>query len=266
MMTAKKDSENAGDRRQKQPGAAEKTRAAPKKSAKRTAKDRAKSTDKGTSRPTAKVAGRKVTKAPARRTAKTAAKKSTGSIAKKKAASGRYVAIGHSARHPQATVTETDRRSDVPRLDLRAAAAPGELIAVKAPRIDDIQGLELAIRDVENLTIAGPDHVEFTVGRDALDLIRRVVAVVKSGAAGMLLIGEQTDAELSSQEAADLLNVSRPHVVKLAREGKLPYRMVGNRHRFRLSDVEEYDESRRLKREAALASIVPEDGYRAGDF
>jgi excisionase family DNA binding protein len=42
---------------------------------------------------------------------------------------------------------------------------------------------------------------------------------------------------VTSQQAADLLNVSRPHVVKLARDGGLRRVRVGNRHRFRLEGV-----------------------------
>lgn len=34
-----------------------------------------------------------------------------------------------------------------------------------------------------------------------------------------------------------MLNVSRPFVVKLAKDGYLPHHMVGNRHRFYLADV-----------------------------
>ncbi len=80
------------------------------------------------------------------------------------------------------------------------------------------------------------------------------------------MLGDKVDTELTSQDAADLLNVSRPHVVKLARDGRLPHKRVGNRHRFMLSDVLEFDRLSRLERENALTAIAPEAGYAAEDF
>jgi excisionase family DNA binding protein len=65
---------------------------------------------------------------------------------------------------------------------------------------------------------------------------------------------------VTSQEAADLLNVSRPYVVKLARDGVLAHHRVGNRHRFTLADVLDYRDQMRTVPEEALAEVASTDG------
>jgi excisionase family DNA binding protein len=63
---------------------------------------------------------------------------------------------------------------------------------------------------------------------------------------------------LTTQEAADLLGISRPTLVKLLDANELPYEQPGNgRHRrLRLSDVVEYRERRRTERRSRLDEMT----------
>ena len=64
------------------------------------------------------------------------------------------------------------------------------------------------------------------------------------------------NAELTTQEAADYLNVSRPYVVSLIEQNKLPARKVGTRRRVAVDDLLRYDEQQRAKQRAALDELA----------
>lgn len=61
---------------------------------------------------------------------------------------------------------------------------------------------------------------------------------------------------LSSQEAADLLGVSRPHLAKLLDRGEIPSHKVGTHRRVLRADVEVYAAQIRLQRGRALTELM----------
>lgn len=105
------------------------------------------------------------------------------------------------------------------------------------------------------------------VPTELLDLLRMIARATAAGQTVTVTIADTApQRELSSQAVADLLNVSRPYVVKLARDGVLPHRMVGNRHRFREADVVAYQKQLERQRRQALTALAPAEGYRPDDF
>lgn len=63
-------------------------------------------------------------------------------------------------------------------------------------------------------------------------------------------------AELTTQEAADILNVSRPFLIGLLEGGQLPYHKVGTHRRVKFADLLIYKRRREVESEMALREIA----------
>jgi excisionase family DNA binding protein len=95
------------------------------------------------------------------------------------------------------------------------------------------------------------EPVELPAG--VVDLLIEILGAMAAGR-GITIIPE--NAELTTVEAAEVLNVSRPFLIRLLEEGAIPFRKVGKHRRIRMDDVMAYKEDIDRKREEALDELT----------
>jgi excisionase family DNA binding protein len=107
----------------------------------------------------------------------------------------------------------------------------------------------------EPAALLGPDGEQIPLPIEVYEVLTRVVAAMRRQRGVTIAPVER---QLTTQQAADLLGISRPTLVKLTREGKLKAEQPsGSRHRrLRLSDVLDYQSRRSAERGELLTKLV----------
>jgi excisionase family DNA binding protein len=105
------------------------------------------------------------------------------------------------------------------------------------------------------LALLGPHSERIALPDSAYRALRTVVEHLRRGEGISIVFA---DDELTSQQAADILNVSRPYLVRLVDTGAIPSHRVGTHRRIRREDLETYRLKRDAHRRAALRTMVNE--------
>ncbi|MFI2026885.1 helix-turn-helix domain-containing protein [Streptomyces buecherae] len=104
----------------------------------------------------------------------------------------------------------------------------------------DASQIQVSVRD-------GGDREPLVLPREAVELLASLLAHLGAGRAVSIV---PSDAELTTQQAADMLHVSRPFLIGLLDAGEIEYRTVGTHRRITASSLLEYqredDRRRRL--------------------
>lgn len=121
-----------------------------------------------------------------------------------------------------------------------------------------LQRLKHVLRSGQPLTFRASDAgqeetIELPAG--AVKLLAEILEDMASGRAVTVL---PHGAELTTQQAAEVLNVSRPFLVRLLEEKKVPFRKVGRHRRVRFEDVLRYKEAVDADRRKVLDELAAE--------
>ena len=114
----------------------------------------------------------------------------------------------------------------------------------------------------EPALLLGPDGEQAPLPEEVYRILVKVVEALREGK--VITVVPQTQ-RLTTQEAADFLGISRPTLVKLLDQGKIPYEQPGRHRRILFSDLLRYVDRRRKERTAALDRLT-EDASSAGIY
>jgi len=105
----------------------------------------------------------------------------------------------------------------------------------------------------DSLRVRLDDGEELLLPKAAARLLRHLLKEMAQGNAVTLI---PIHAELTTQQAADFLNVSRPHLVSLLEKQELPFHKVGTHRRVKFSDLEGYKARFEASASTAMDELV----------
>ena len=142
---------------------------------------------------------------------------------------------------------------------------PGKTIGSINPGDVDVEIAERAARRIRDYLTSHPDddllEVLGEIGDDDALIIPRATAIMFAQildllgqGRGVQIIPKET--ELTTQQAAATLNVSRPYLIGLLESGKIPFRKVGRHRRITFEALTEYKRQDDLERRAAADDLT----------
>ena len=134
---------------------------------------------------------------------------------------------------------------------------PYELQELSGPERDVAKS---SVEILKNIDFISADSVKLHVGENSVELpvaaVKLLLAALGQLAQGNALTLIPRHASLTTQEAADLLNVSRPFLVKLLEAGQIPFARIGNRRKVLASDLFRYKSESDKRQSDAIDKLV----------
>ncbi|GAB2982469.1 hypothetical protein GCM10027184_36830 [Saccharothrix stipae] len=119
--------------------------------------------------------------------------------------------------------------------------APGVVdadVAARAlRRVKDYLACAGAVADELEILVEGGPGEALVLPRPAVELFAHILAAMANGQGVQIM---PVNAELTTQQAAELLNVSRPYLIGLLERGEIEHRLVGRHRRVRFDALMDY--------------------------
>ena len=122
--------------------------------------------------------------------------------------------------------------------------------------VDNINAFQRFLQetDIDGATLVGTDGETIEIPAPITRVLRRIVPLMATGAAIDIVPVQQ---EVTAQQAADLLNISRPSLMRLLDTDEIPCeRSEGGHWRISFADVMRYKQHRSEIRRTAFAEIA----------
>ncbi|CAN5576044.1 hypothetical protein BH23BAC1_BH23BAC1_11530 [soil metagenome] len=89
-----------------------------------------------------------------------------------------------------------------------------------------------------------------------LKALKLLAKILKATSEGMPISIMPIAVEMTTQVAAEFLGCSRPHLVKLLEEGKIPYTKVGRHRRVKFEDIVKYKKEMKALQEKSIKELM----------
>ena len=134
------------------------------------------------------------------------------------------------------------------------APMPDEAERIVAEKLSQALAEHLALGDSARVILSGdksgaPDALPVTAAK----LLVKILSEIAKGNAVTVVTLKP---ELTIQEAGEVMNISRPRLIKLLEDRKLPFHKVGTHRRIRLADILAYKRKSLEERKAILREMV----------
>lgn len=129
-------------------------------------------------------------------------------------------------------------------------------VAANVSERRSLDRLNAMLEDESNphaLKLIGSDGEEVVLPTSVVTALRQLISYLVRDKAVTVVPVDKT---LTTQEAADILNVSRPYLVKLLESGALPFTKVGSHRRVQFEDIMAYKQRRDAERTQALDRLA----------